>query len=686
MAKKETSNSTNLVADLEKTIHTLQKKINHLEAQCSQLKGLLDALPGDIYWKDLAGVWSGMNQRCVESLHHMKFITECSENEVIGKTDYEIFNKQSAELFRTNDLEVVEKNVELSREEKTLLPSGEEIILLSTKKPLLDKAGKIVGIVGNTIDITYLKKIEAELTQAKDKAEAANRAKDEFIRHMSHDIRTPLSGIIGMSSILEQAAEDTQLKEHAHMINISGEHLLALLNGVLDIIAAGSQQENIINESVCNVHDLIRSITDLEFPTITLKKLDLVVSVDMNTPQWITTDVIKLHRILLNLLGNAVKFTEKGVVEIGVRPKSQSPGKTVLEFFVKDTGTGIKPKDKDKIFKRFYRATPADQGIYSGHGVGLHIVKRYTQLLKGKIRVDSTYHVGTTFTLTIPVHHAEQPTNRHEPVASSIAAKKSTLEKAKGAPFVLLIEDNAIALKMIENLLQQLRIRFLSASTGSKALELFQTHIFDWVLSDIGLPDTTGIELAKQFRLHEQNHHRPPTPIIGLTAHAVADVEKECLQAGMNRVITKPLRSHMLEEFLEHYNVNPQAHDLPSTKFESMLPIDEYPLFDMTHGVNNLGSETALKKILPLFIEENVKDLIKTTQAWEKQDLIEIHKITHKIKSSALYCGTIRMRHACEALEKHFQHHPQMYPQALYQQFLQVHQETIAAVQDWIQQ
>lgn len=118
MAKKETSNSTNLVADLEKTINTLQRKVNHLEAQCTQLKKLLDALPGDIYWKDLQGVWAGINQRCIESLHHMKFIKECNESEVIGKTDYELFSKQTADLFRANDLEVIEKNVELSREEK----------------------------------------------------------------------------------------------------------------------------------------------------------------------------------------------------------------------------------------------------------------------------------------------------------------------------------------------------------------------------------------------------------------------------------------------------------------------------------------------------------------------------------------------------------------------------------------
>ncbi|QMT58681.1 ATP-binding protein [Legionella sp. PC997] len=686
MAKKETSNTAHLIADLKKTVHTLQNKIEHLEVQYAQLKNLLDAVPGDVYWKDLNGVWSGMNQRCVQSLYHMKFIHKCDENEILGKTDYEIFGKRTANIYRANDLEVIEKNVELSREEKTLLPSGEEVILLSTKRPLLNKSGNIIGILGNTIDITHLKKIESELKRAKEKAEAANYAKDEFIRNMSHDIRTPLSGIIGISSILEHETQNTRGKEHARMINISGEQLLALLNGVLDIIAAGSQQENIINESVCNVQDLIHSIADLERPTIALKKLDLLISIDCNTPEWITTDTVKLHRILLNLLGNAVKFTEKGFIEIGVRPKLHH-GKTLLEFFVKDTGPGIRPKDKDKIFKRFYRATPSSQGIYSGHGVGLHIVKRYTQLLKGKIRVDSTLHVGTTFTLTVPAQSANKPVDAQEPTSFTSSANRTASKEINHSPLVLIIEDNAIALTLIENLLQQAGIRFFSASTGTQALELFQSHTFDWVLSDIGLPDTNGIELTKKLRQYEQSHNHPPTPIIGLTAHAIADIESECLNVGMNQVITKPLRAHLLQELLVRYsNSKFSPTNGPITPPESSLQFDEYPLFDRTEGINNLGSEEALKKILHLLIEENTKDLIKTAQAWDNQDLVEINKLTHKMKSSALYCGTLRMRHTCEILEEHFQKNPKLYPPTLYEQLLKVHQETVNALQKWLNQ
>lgn len=687
MAKTEPSHTAKLIVNLENEISALQNRISQMEAQYFQLKNLLDAVPGDVYWKDVNGVWSGMNQRCVQSLYQMKFIEQCDEREVLGKTDYELFGKQTADIYRANDLEVIEKNIELSREEITLLPSGEEIVLLSTKRPLLDKSGKVIGILGNTIDITHLKKIESELKEAKEKSEAANTAKDEFIRNMSHDIRTPLSGIIGLSSILAKQVKNTQEQEYAHMIHISGEQLYALLNGVLDIIAAGSQKENIVNHSVCSIHHLIRSIADLELPSITLKKLELIINIDCDTPEWIRTDTIKLHRILLNLLGNAVKFTEKGFIEIGVRPKPRHE-KMFLEIYVKDTGPGIRPKDRDKIFKRFYRALPSPEKMYSGHGVGLHIVKRYTQLLKGKIRVDSALHTGTTFTLTIPVDCVEKPIEHPESTQIHVPIKKTNLLEIKeDHPLVLIIEDNAIALKMVENLLQQSGVCFLSAPTGNQGLELFQSNSFKWILTDIGLPDMTGIELSQKFRMYEQKHNQLPTPIVGLTAHAVADVEKECLDAGMNQVLTKPLNHQMLQDLLILYHKpNFQSLDSPGLNTNSIREFDEYPLFDSTFGIKNLGSEIALKKILDLLIKENTKDIIKTAQAWEKQDLIQINKLTHKMKSSALYCGTLRMRHACEVLEKHFENNPEIYPQMLYQQLLKIHQETVAVLRDWIQQ
>ena len=195
-----------LIAEYEKKITKLEKKIIKLDAFNFQLRNLVDGLPGDLYWKNSDGLWTGMNERCAQSLCRMGFIKEPSQSAVIGKTDYEIFDSKTADIYRQNDLDVMEKQIELSIEENTTLLSGEKVTLLSTKSPLWDKDGKVVGIVGNTVDISFLKKIEAELKIAKEKAEAASQAKTEFIANMSHDIRTPLSGVVGMSKLLEDGA------------------------------------------------------------------------------------------------------------------------------------------------------------------------------------------------------------------------------------------------------------------------------------------------------------------------------------------------------------------------------------------------------------------------------------------------------------------------------------------------
>ena len=679
-----------------KASHDLLQRIEELESLCYQMKSMVDNLPSDVYWKNTDGIWVGLNQRCAQNLYRMGFIKVAAESEVVGKTDYQIFNKSTADGYRKNDLAVLNHKAEITIEEKTTLATGENITLLSTKKPIFDKNGNISGIMGNTIDITYLKNIEAELIDAKNAAEAGNRAKDEFIRNMSHDIRTPLSGVIGMSSILENEANTIKAKEYAHMVNVSGEQLLSLLNSVLDIVAAGSNKESQINLSQIKIRELINSITDLELPTIKMKKLDLRVMLDRNLPELIEIDAIKVHRILLNLLSNAVKFTDHGYVEIGARLINEN----VIEFYIRDSGPGIKNEDQKKIFKKFFRGTASYQGIYTGYGVGLHIVKKYMQLLKGKISVASSLNEGTTITASIPVNIIKQSPSEF---TSALQHKKTTeVNQSNNSHLnILLIEDNAIALKTAENIIKKMGISFHSATNGVMAIELLKKNSFHLVLSDIGLPDISGFDVVRHFRFLEKEDGRIRTPVIGLTAHSVQDTEQEALQSGMNEVLSKPLRPEYINDLIKKYDLhqnlatedvkkietprkNLTRHDLPENAGD-MFQLEQFALLDEQLGMENCGGFESLKELLGILINfELPGDKEKMQEAFRQKNYADVEKLAHKIKGGAVYVGTVRMKYACQYVERYWKTGERELFDTLYHQAISVIDETYRHINIWL--
>jgi CheY-like chemotaxis protein/two-component sensor histidine kinase len=460
--------------------------------------------------------------------------------------------------------------------------------------------------------------------------------------------------------------------------------LLTLLNSVLDIIATGSQKENQVHLSEFRIQELIQNIVDLELPTIQLKNLDLRLHLDDNLPDRIESDQIKIHRILLNILGNAVKFTSQGFIEIGVRRVIDSKAQDCIEFYIQDSGIGISPENLDKIFKKFFRGTSSYQGLYAGHGVGLHIVKRYIQLLQGNIWVESTPGHGTRFVITIPVTVIKAEVKPGKPeVGSKIPEVGSSKEPAKALK-ILLVEDNAIALKTAESLLRKQGLQFHSVINGRQAVDRYRNEHFDLVLTDIGLPDISGFEITRHIRQIEQEKKMAAVPVIGLTAHSIHEAEPEGLAAGMNQVLTKPIRSDMLKMLINDFHLNSETPpDVTRINTNPLHSPEQHPVLDIQCGINILGSEATLMELLHLFIDENRTDINSIQAAWQTDDFVAVQNLAHKMKSSALYCGAIRMRYACEALEHHFQHQAEGLPEKLFYDFCEITEETITAVEDW---
>jgi len=375
-----------------------EKLKNKYENEVHKLKRIFNSLPGSIYWKDLDGIYRGQNK-----FSHDKMRSVGLEPKMIGKTDYDLFPKETADEYRNNDLDVIKKEMEFSKEEVVILPNGKKIVQVSSKKPLYDKDSSVCGIIGNTVDITRLKEIESELKEAKKKAEIANTLKTDFIHNMEHDIRTPLSGIWGVTNFLQQKEIDKEKKELLLETSKAAKELLDYCNNILSFSKIESGELPIIDKKF-NLKEMIQHIITMEQPSADAKELKLQLNYAKRLPLVVIGDEFRLSRILVNLIGNAIKFTQEGHVKITAKPgKSFNKRHFILILSVKDTGMGIPAQKQDLIYEKFVRGTPSNKGLFNGSGLGLNIIKQFISELDGDIEVKSKEGHGTVFTCAIPV-------------------------------------------------------------------------------------------------------------------------------------------------------------------------------------------------------------------------------------------------------------------------------------------
>lgn len=665
-----------------------------------QIKKISACVPGNFYWKNKEAQYLGCNQTLLRTLGFK------SVNEIVGKTDSDLWPVYAEELRKNDEKVIKNKNPILFEETVTL--NGKTMFFTVIKMPLLDDEGHIIGILGNSLDITELKKAQADLNVAKEAAEAASHAKTEFIANMSHDIRTPLTGVVGMAKLLEDNVHDANQKQYAHWLGESGKQLLHMLNGILDVVSADNAHEDDLHEESFNLHEVINDIVQLERPSTLIKGLDLVTFVDAAIPPFLVSDQTKIHRILLNLLGNAIKFTQEGQVGIHVNLLEKNETHVLVQFRITDTGIGIPQELQDKVFDRFYRIIPSNKGTYTGHGVGLHIAQSYVELLGGEILLSSELGVGTTFyfDLSLEIGCSLQPLSIHitdglntevaQPIETSLAESHRVEQ-----PKLLLVEDNKIALYTLENLISQSQCRFISVMDGEAALQLAQTQAFDLIITDLGLPGLSGIDLTRKIRMFEKEKCKPPIPIIGLTAHSEEKIKRNCLQSGMNEVYTKPMTTDVLARIKNTYfavnndctrstvtatqQINTLGPDLPQTEDE-LFKLADFTVFDAQSALTGMGRDiNLLKNILVSIIEkETPSDLAALHQAHSRGDWHMVEQLAHRMKSGFVYCGAEKLVHACQYLERYLKAGHTRVLERLYQQLLVVIDETNQQVNEWL--
>lgn len=382
-------------------IKRLNNTIEQLQSEVFRLKSVIEQLPGSIYWKDKNGIYLGRNAYSMKKMQNLDLEKNKAQDAIIGKTDYDIFPKDVADRYRQHDLEVMATKKEVALEEPITLPNGKTAIQLSTKMPLYNEKGEVDGVVGNTVDITYLKDIENELQREKVKAEQANHIKTEFIRNMEHDIRTPFNGVWGMANYLWEQETDENKKEYLGDITQCAKELLDYCNSILDFSKIESGMLAVMDKKF-DLEKLIDSIIKIELPAAKHRKLQLKKSYDTKIPPVLVGDHHRLYRILINLVSNALKFTAKGYVELKTLVVKMKNDTVLIRFIIEDTGMGIPADKQEYIFEKFSRLSLSNKGVYKGIGLGLRVVKQFMHDINGEIDLISEVKKGTQFICTVP--------------------------------------------------------------------------------------------------------------------------------------------------------------------------------------------------------------------------------------------------------------------------------------------
>lgn len=391
---------------------------------------------------------------------------------------------------------------------------------LSLKQPLIDN-GKCIGILIISFDITKQK--HAEIT------------KQEFIMNMSHDLRTPLSGIIGLSNLQATDGTDIQDRQYAQLIHNAGYQLLELLNSVLEVTAAEHHIES-IKRDILDLREFAKELQALVQPAVVARLLEFELKLDRDLP-IVIADRVKLKRIVLNLLSNAVKFTKQGKISLEINLLSIEKNQAKIKILINDTGIGIPQNKLDKIFDRFYRVLPSSQTEYKGYGIGLFLVKKAVELLDGEIKVSSQEGKGSCFTVIFSFPLSKEKLEKISPPISQSSLSKPADKQTQS---VLIAEDNTLALHVAKKLLYDLGYEVTTVMNGKAALKALQTQCFDWALLDIGLPDLDGTEIVRRFRQWEQKNKKSHLPIFALTAHLEKNIVDKCKSVGFDYVLNKP--------------------------------------------------------------------------------------------------------------------------------------------------
>ena len=657
--KNETGKTTHYVAVKEDITDRKQAEADRFEHH-ERLITFMETLPDAVFLKDGEGRWQLTNQ-----IARMLFQVENFPWQ--DKSDIQLAEERPdfAEAHRACVLsdEAAWKNKSILIDfEEVYAPNGQLLTFEVRKVPIFGDNGERKALVIIGRDITEQKKIEKELLEARQQAEAANRAKSEFLANMSHEIRTPMNAIIGMSKLALEGSLASREQNFISKVHQSAESLLGIINDILDFskIEANKLDIEIIDFRLQSVLDNLINLIGLKAAE---KGLELKVKVASEVPPILKGDPLRLGQILINLANNAVKFTHQGRILISIETEMLQQEQVLLKCCVNDTGIGMTPEQQQRLFQSFSQAESSITRQFGGTGLGLVISKKLVELMSGEIWMESEPGQGSRFYFTVRLEKGdlkqlEQTTNHNE----------AGIAHLRGAR-ILLVEDNKLNQELATELLRKNGLQVITAENGKEALEILQNENFDGILMDIQMPIMGGYEATRKIRALPKFKE---IPIIAMTANVMAGDRGKAEAAGMNDHIGKPINVQQMLETMAKWivsstdsgnidkggnnDISPLSNpvELLGDKHQEATEIsfNELTGIDTEKGLAIVLNDAELYcELLEMFYDSQ-REFVETFRVAQQSDDVDTAtREAHTLKSTAGSIGATAVQQAAQELE-----------------------------------